>query len=78
MTGGGAHVAVYRRITRLYPPSFRHNYGADLVTLFAHQIQDEPPIRVWFRTLRDLAVSVPTQHSQRSRSSLWPSRGRKE
>ncbi len=74
MTGGSAHVAVYRRITRLYPPSFRHNYGADLITLFAHQIQDEPPIRVWLRTLRDLAVSVPTQrleaHMKRSSSHL--------
>lgn len=48
-------------MTRLYPPSFRHDYGADLITLFARQIEDEPPVRVWLRTLRDLAVSVPLQ-----------------
>jgi hypothetical protein len=61
MTARRGHLALYRQMTRLYPPSFRHDYGADLVTLFANQIEDERPARVWARTLRDLAVSVPTQ-----------------
>jgi hypothetical protein len=61
MTDHSAHVAVYGRMTRLYPRSFRHDYGSDLITLFARQIEDEPPLRVWLRTLRDLAVSVPVQ-----------------
>ena len=61
MTGRSVHVTAYRHITKLYPAPFRHEYGADLVTLFADQIDDESPARVWARTLRDLAVSVPTQ-----------------
>lgn len=52
---------VYRRLTRLYPRSFRQNYGTDLVALFADQIQDEPTARVWLRAVRDLSVTVPTQ-----------------
>src|SRR5437763_861461 len=74
MTERGPHVAAYRRITRLYPPSFRHDYGADLIALFARQIQDEPAFRVWMRTFRDLAVTVPTQrleaHMKHSSSRL--------
>jgi len=61
MSDRHAHVAVYRTLTRLYPPSFRRSYDADLVSLFADQLDDESPGRVWLRTLRDLAVSVPTQ-----------------
>jgi hypothetical protein len=61
MTARQAHLALYRHLTRLYPSSFRHNYGDDLITLFAKQIEDEPLARVWARTFRDLAVSVPTQ-----------------
>jgi len=74
MTASNAHVSVYRHMTRLYPPSFRHDYGADLVVLFASQIEDERPARVWARTCRDLAISVPTQrmeaHMKRPSSHL--------
>jgi hypothetical protein len=62
VTARQAHLALYRRLTRLYPLSFRRNYGDDLIVLFAKQIEDEPPALVWARTFRDLAVSVPTQH----------------
>jgi hypothetical protein len=55
-----AHLALYRHLTRLYPRSFRHNYGEDLLILFATQIKAESPVRVWGRTFRDLAISVPT------------------
>ncbi|MEA2686924.1 MAG: hypothetical protein QOE93_2119 [Actinomycetota bacterium] len=61
MSATGGHLALYRRLVRLYPPSFRDNYGADLILLFARQIEDEAPARVWARTVRDLAVSVPAQ-----------------
>jgi len=57
-----SHVAVYRRLTALYPRSFCDDYRGDLVTLFAQQLRDEPPGRVWFRAVRDLAVTVPIQH----------------
>lgn len=74
MSAGRGHVAVYRRITRLYPASFRDDYRADLVSLFAHQMEDEPALRVWLRTLRDLAISVPAQrlepHMKRSPSAV--------
>ena len=62
MSARPSHVAVYGRLTALYPRSFRDDYRADLVALFAQQLRDEPPGRVWFRALRDLAVTVPTQH----------------
>lgn len=54
------HVAIYERLTGLYPAPFRDEYRSDLVALFDAQMQDESPIRVWLRALRDLAVTVPT------------------
>ena len=56
------HVAIYGRLLAVYPKGFRKDYGPDLVALFVAQLNDEPPARVWLRTVRDLAVSVPTQH----------------
>jgi hypothetical protein len=62
MTGGSRSAALYRRLTALYPQSFRHEYGADLVELFMRQVDDEGAARVWARALRDLAVTIPVQH----------------
>lgn len=56
------HVALYRRLTSSYPKSFRNEYREDLVTLFGRQLNDEPALRVWLRTFKDLAVTVPTYH----------------
>lgn len=56
------HVKVYRALTALYPRSFRHDYREDLAVLFSHQITEEPAVRVWLRTLRDFAVTVPARH----------------
>ena len=72
MSDRAAHLAVYRRLSLLYPRSFRDDYDADLVAVFAQQLRDEPPGRVWLRTLRDLAVSVPTQHLEARMSSPSP------
>lgn len=55
-------LTIYRALTGLYPRSFRNDYREDLAILFSHQISDEPPVRVWARTLRDLAVTVPAHH----------------
>jgi hypothetical protein len=52
----------YRALVRLYPRSFRDEYGDDLVALFKDQRVDEPALRVWRRAVLDLAVTVPTQH----------------
>ena len=62
MSATSAHVAAYRRLTALYPRRFRDEFRTDLITLFSHQLEDEGPGRVWLRTVRDIAVTVPTQH----------------
>jgi hypothetical protein len=54
--------AIYRRLAVLYPKSFREAYRDDLTATFALQLRDEGPARVWLRTLRDLVVTVPSQH----------------
>jgi hypothetical protein len=56
------HIAAYRRLTVLYPRRFRDEYRTDLIALFSHQLHDDGPGRVWLRTARDIAVTVPVQH----------------
>lgn len=53
---------VYRALTRLYPRSFREEYGDDLVALFAEQCADEGNVRVYTRTALDLILTVPIRH----------------
>ena len=55
-------VAAYRHTIRLYPRSFRDEFGDDLVQLFEDQLADEPAVRVVTRTVLDLALSVPHRH----------------
>ncbi len=55
-------VGAYRRLLRLYPRAFRDEYGVDMALLFAHQLRDEPAVRVWARGLVDLAITVPARH----------------
>jgi 4-amino-4-deoxy-L-arabinose transferase-like glycosyltransferase len=55
-------IGVYRRLSALYPKSFRAEYGDDLVATFTEHLRDEAATRVWLSTIRDLAVTVPTQH----------------
>lgn len=62
MSTAGAHIAVYRHLTALYPRQFRDEFRTDLVALFSHQLEGEGPGRVWLRTARDIAVTVPAQH----------------
>lgn len=56
------HVAAYRRLTSLYPKSFRGEYGDDLVDVFASQLDDDGGIRSWLRAAQDLIITVPSQH----------------
>jgi hypothetical protein len=58
----GRQINTYRHLARLYPKSFRDEYSADLVAVFAEHLNDERAGRVWFSTIRDLIVTVPTQH----------------
>ncbi len=64
-------VAVYRRLTALYPRSFRDEYRDDLTAMFASQLADDGALRCWLRTALDLMVTVPTQQmeSQMNRTS---------
>lgn len=55
-------IAYYRCLTALYPKSFRNEYRDDLVATFAEQLRDEGAGRAWLSTLRDLTVTVPSQH----------------
>lgn len=57
-------VALYRRLTALYPRSFRDEYADDLTTTFALQFTDDGALRCWLRTVLDLIVSVPTQRME--------------
>lgn len=52
----------YRALIRLYPRSFRDEYGDEMVMLFEDQRAAEPAVRVWFRSLLDLALTAPTRH----------------
>lgn len=55
-------VNLYRHLSKLYPRSFRDEYGQDLVATFTEQLRSETSGRVWRSTIRDLAVTLPTQH----------------
>jgi lysylphosphatidylglycerol synthetase-like protein (DUF2156 family) len=55
-------VAAYRFLSVLYPKSFRDEYREDLIATFSEQLRDERATRVWVSAIRDLVVSVPSQH----------------
>lgn len=59
---GTRSVAVYRRLSALYPKRFHAEYGADLVAAFSAQLADEGVARTWWSTARDLVVTIPSQH----------------
>ena len=50
---------VYRRLLRLYPPSFRRRYGADLVQHYSDLVADRGVRAAWARTAVDMIVTVP-------------------
>lgn len=60
--GRSGALAAYRGLLRLYPKAFREEYGRDMLLLFADQAREDGAVRVWTRTLIDVAVTVPTRH----------------
>ncbi len=58
------HLALYQRMTVLYPKAFRDEYRADLSAVFAQQLEELGAPRCWIRTVRDLIVSIPAQHME--------------
>ena len=61
MTNPGS-AGVYRCLLRVYPRSFRDEYGPDMVLLFTDQLRHEPAPRLWLRVAVDLAVTAPARH----------------
>lgn len=61
MNGATKAERVYAALIRMYPRSFRQDYGADLVQLLREQCAEEPAWRVYGRALVDLAITVPSQ-----------------
>ncbi len=57
-------IAIYRRLSALYPKAFRAEYREDLVTMFTEQLRDDGAARAWLSVVHDLVVSVPTQHME--------------
>jgi uncharacterized membrane protein YhaH (DUF805 family) len=55
-------MSAYAALIRLYPRSFREDYGPDMEVLLRRQLQDEPALRVWGRALLDVVLTVPPQH----------------
>lgn len=61
MNGGSKGERIYAALIRLYPRSFREDYGADLLQLLRDQCAEEPAWRACGRALVDLAITVPSQ-----------------
>jgi hypothetical protein len=53
---------LYRTLVRLYPSSFRHEYGEDLVTHYADLVADRGARAARARTAVDLAITIPRYH----------------
>ncbi|MFZ6003354.1 MAG: hypothetical protein ACOYXM_05405 [Actinomycetota bacterium] len=52
----------YRLLVRLYPSSFRHEYGEDLVAHYADLVADRGARAAQARTALDLAITIPRYH----------------
>jgi hypothetical protein len=55
---------VYRTLLVLYPKSFRHAYGEDMVNVFEEMRRDRSPIALWWRIVTDAATSIPVQRME--------------
>ena len=66
----GGHRRAYSLLLRLYPRSFRREYGEPMAQLFADQVRDGQGWRVWARTLADLARTVPVQRLEAAMSGF--------
>jgi Bacterial Ig-like domain (group 3) len=61
---------IYAWLLRLYPSSFRREYGEEALQLFRDRSRDEngllSKLRLWFDLLADLAISVPREYRSAS------------
>jgi hypothetical protein len=65
------HVGVYRSLLRLYPRSFRADYGEPMAQIFADRLRDTGR-RAWFLAGPDLLRTVPIQRTEALMASLGP------
>ena len=63
------HVRAYSALLRLYPRRFQAEYRREMTLLFAQQLEDARAtegnigiVRLWARSLLDLAATAPTEH----------------
>ena len=71
MTG---HSRAYRALLRLYPETFRHDYGDEMARLFDEQLRDARAASgrngvagLWARVIADVLATAPRQHLSRER-----------
>ncbi|MEP6961276.1 MAG: ABC transporter permease, partial [Acidobacteriota bacterium] len=55
-------VSLYRVLLLAYPAEFRREYGAELESIFAERLTQEPSWRLWLEAIRDAAVAAPREH----------------
>lgn len=63
------HHAAYRALLRLYPKSFRDDYGADMSQLFGDRVRDRGR-RAWLEAGPDLVRTVPVRRMEAVMSRL--------
>src|SRR5205807_1678717 len=61
------HCSIYRAVLRLYPRSFRNDYGEPMAQLFADRVRDVGG-KAWLRTIPDLIRTVPVQRTEAAMS----------
>ena len=62
------HERIYRRLLWLYPAAFRARYAEPMAQLFADQLRETGPLRLWVRTAGDLVSSAVAEHLRRDRT----------
>ena len=66
------HESLYRALVRLYPRSFRVDYGEPMAQLFGDRLRERGVARVWLDALPDLVRSVPAQRMEAVMARLGP------
>jgi hypothetical protein len=68
------HSRAYRALLRLYPETFRHDYGDEMARLFDEQLRDARAASgrngvagLWARVIADVLATAPRQHLSRER-----------
>jgi hypothetical protein len=64
-----SHDRAYRALLRLYPATFRDDYGEEMARLFGEQLRDartangrQAVAGLWARAIADVLVTAPRQH----------------